>query len=104
MIFLERGRVLFVGPPAEFKEMGEGEVITVDRRLDEDEVQLLPGLVGIRSGASTRLFVKNAAETLPVLLQLPKLAGKAVKLRVEGPTLEDAYFRFAAGLRESQVV
>jgi len=104
MIFLERGRVLFVGPPAEFKEMGEAEVITVDRRLDEDEVQLLPGLVGIRSGASTRLFVKNAAEALPVLLQLPKLAGKAVKLRVEGPTLEDAYFRFAAGLRESQVV
>ncbi|MDP7975522.1 MAG: ABC transporter ATP-binding protein [TACK group archaeon] len=103
MAFLERGKVIFVGSPREFKEMGEAEVIWVDRQLDEEEVDGLPGLLGIRSGATTKLFVRDATEALPYLLQALKRGGKTAKLRVQGPTLEDAYFRFAAGLGGNRV-
>ncbi|MGC8636043.1 MAG: ABC transporter ATP-binding protein [Thermoprotei archaeon] len=93
LAFLDGGKLVFVGSPAEFKRVEAYEVIEVD--ADLNEVESVPGLVEIRRGASTKLLVTDTSEALPAVIGMLREKGIKTRLRVEGPSLEDAYLHFA---------
>ena len=93
LAFLDSGKLVFVGSPAEFKRIEAYEVIEVD--ADLNDVESVPGLVEVRRGASTKLLVTDASEALPALIGVLREKGIKTRLRVKGPSLEDAYLHFA---------
>jgi len=95
--FLDVGKLVFVGSPREFKEVRRGDVIILDADLSEysSSLESMPHVIRVAAGPTSKIFVDDAAEALPALLAFMRENRITAKLRVEGPSLEDAYLEFA---------
>jgi len=95
--FLDGGRLVFVGSPREFKEVRRGDVIILDADLSEysSALESMPDVIRVAAGPTSKIFVDDAAEALRALLAFMRENHITAKLRVEGPSLEDAYLEFA---------
>jgi ABC-2 type transport system ATP-binding protein len=93
---LDQGRIVGTASPAEFiARFGSKPAITVRMRPSPDFAQLrsLPGVDECRpEGDGWRLTTNNVGATIPALTRLLESGGmKLTDLRLEGPSLEDAF-------------
>ncbi|MBS7641519.1 MAG: ABC transporter ATP-binding protein [Candidatus Bathyarchaeia archaeon] len=101
--FINRGRVIFVGTPLEFKRqavMREIIEISTNRLGNDLSLKLLKvhGILNVTcQNNTTKLYCEDAFNALPEVVNVMREAGLKVPVRIAEPSLEDAFAFFVNG-------
>ncbi|MCS7113697.1 MAG: ABC transporter ATP-binding protein [Candidatus Bathyarchaeota archaeon] len=101
--FINRGRLIFVGTPLEFKRRATVmEVIEISASKLEDYVKLrllkVHGVLNIAYHNNIiKLYCEDAFDALPEVLNIMKKIGFKAPVRIAEPSLEDAFAFFVNG-------
>ncbi|MCX8162529.1 MAG: ABC transporter ATP-binding protein [Candidatus Bathyarchaeota archaeon] len=101
--FINRGRLIFVGTPLEFKRRAAVmEVIEISASKLEDYVKLrllkVHGVLNIAYHNNIiKLYCEDAFDALPEVLNIMKKIGFKAPVRIAEPSLEDAFAFFVNG-------
>ncbi|MCS7119599.1 MAG: ABC transporter ATP-binding protein [Nitrososphaerota archaeon] len=106
--FINRGKLIFVGTPSEFKRRAAmEEIIEISTNKLENDVKLrvlkVRGVINVVCYNNvTKLYCEDAFNALPEVLNIMREARLKVPVRITEPSLEDAFAFFVNGGRSNE--